>query len=280
MKLQTTLAPQTDVTLTWWGCATIVIESGPHAIVIDPYLHPTEPRFDYIFCTHEHYDHADPATIEGLSQGPTFQKAIVARSCLLPSTLWYARQLTFSQPDQAVVLYPKYSYRTQPREFPGPTELQLDNWHVEGIEAPGEEADVAGPVEGPVPQLGFLIRDLGSGISFLHVGDLRWLYPELAELQGQADILFLPPSKLGLEQDARLLEMIRPRYIVPIHYRHAGDYPIPKLYQEDDPIEQKVQGHHFPGPDDPDAYLAELGKAATPLAAEILALRAGIPYEL
>ena len=38
------LAPGTDVRLTWWGNATVAIETGERAIVIDPYVSsPTGP---------------------------------------------------------------------------------------------------------------------------------------------------------------------------------------------------------------------------------------------
>lgn len=280
MKLETDLRPKGQVTLTWWGCATIVIESGERAIAIDPYLYPTDPRYEYVFCTHEHYDHAYPPTMERLCNGGRFRKAILTRSCTLPSTLFYARQITFLDPERMVIFYPKYYDLSRPREFPGPTELDLDGWHVEGVESPGEEPSVPVPVAGPIPQVGYLIQETRSGISFLHPGDMHRTYPELAELRGRVDFLFLPIGKLGLVEDAKALEFIRPRYIVPIHYRYDEDYPIPKLYRDDEPIEQKVLGHHFPSPNDPDAYIAEVHALAAPLDIQVLSLRAGITYEL
>ena len=54
------LDPGSDIRLTWWGNATVAIETGERAIVIDPYVHPQQGRFQYAFCSHEHYDHAYP----------------------------------------------------------------------------------------------------------------------------------------------------------------------------------------------------------------------------
>ena len=280
MKLSTNLRPRDQLALTWWGCATIIIESGQRSIVIDPYLYPTEPRFEYVFCTHEHYDHAYPPTMQKICTGERFKKAILTRSCTLPSTLFYAVQITFLNPEQLIIFYPKHYDHSRPREFPGPTELRLDGWHIEGVESVGEEPSVPVPVDGPIPQVGYLVRHLQSGISFLHPGDIHQTYPELAELRGKVDLLFLPLGKLGLEEDARALDLIRPRYMVPIHYRYEDNYPIPKLYREDEPPEKKILGHHFPGPDDPDAYIAEMRALAMPLDIEILPLRAGVSYAL
>jgi L-ascorbate metabolism protein UlaG (beta-lactamase superfamily) len=280
MKLATGLLPAGRLALTWWGCATIALETDQHAIVIDPYLFPTEPRFEYIFCTHEHYDHVHLPTIERIAQGDVFKQAIVSRSCTFPSTFWYSRQITFLPPEQMIVFYPKYFDRERPRTFPQPTELQLAGWHVEGVESPGEEASVPFPIDGPIPQVGYVIRELASGITFFHPGDLCRSYPALADLRGKIDVFFLPLGKLGFQEDAAVLELIRPRYVIPIHYRYDNDYPIPKLYREDEPIEQQVLGHQFPGPDDPDAYIAEVSRLAAPFGVEVLPLRAGVTYEL
>ena len=39
------LAPGTDIRLTWWGNATVAIETGERAIVIDPYVLPNRANF-------------------------------------------------------------------------------------------------------------------------------------------------------------------------------------------------------------------------------------------
>lgn len=266
--------------LTWWGCAAIAIDAGERSIVIDPFVQPTDPRFQYVFHTHEHYDHLHLPTAEALAAGPRFERAIVARSCTLPSEFFYARRITHLPPERLTVLFPKVHERSRQRDFPGPSEITLDGWHVEGVESPGEEAGVAGPVEGEVPQLGFLIRHLESGITFYHPGDLGRPYPELGELRGRVDLMFLPLQKMGLDGDAVALDLIRPRHVVPTHYRYEPDYPIPKLYRDDEPLEQQILGHQFPGPDDPEAYIVALHRVAQPLGVRVVPLRAGVAFEL
>lgn len=278
--LETDLAPKVPVRITWWGCAALAIDSGDRSIAIDPYVEPADGRFEHVFLTHEHYDHLYEPTLRTITASPRFKLAVVARSCVLPTALWYSRTLNFLRPDQVVVLYPKYVEPSHGWEMPGPTELRLGQWHVEGVHSPGEEADVPIDVVGPVIQNGYLIRDAASGIAFYVPGDLCEPYPALAELRGKVDVMFLPCGKMGLEKDAVALDLIRPRYVVPIHYRYAENYPIPKAYTDDQPIEQQTLGFQFPGPDDPDAYIASLAEIAAPLNTRVLKLLAGVPYDL
>ena len=280
-KLATGLEPRCPLTLTWWGNATISIDSTDSAIVIDPYLFPTENRYHYIFCTHEHYDHAYPENIRNLIKGPAFRKIILARSCLYPSNLFYARQLDFLDLDDYIIFYPKYYDRSKPRTFINPNETVLDQWHVEGVEMVGEDPSVTFPVKGPMPQMGYLIGDLNSGISFYHPGDLCWTYPELGRLKQMVDIFFLPTAKLSLEEAAKALELFEPRVVIPIHWRYEGeDYIIPKLYKDDEPPDQQILGHHFPTPEDPQAYNQELATIATDRDIKVLPLRTGVVYEV
>jgi len=269
------------VTVTWWGCAAVAIDSGDRAVAIDPFTHPRDGRFEYLFLTHEHYDHLHAPTLETLTRSARFKLAVVARSCVLPSSLFYARRVTWLRPDQLIVLYPKYRERALEAEPPpGPVELRLGGWSVEGVHSPGEEASVPVPIVGPVPQLGYLLRDGPSGVSFYHPGDLCRPYDALAELRGRVDLLFLPLGKLGLDGDRHLLELVRPGAVVPIHYRYEPDYPIPRAYRDDEPIEEQILGFQFPGPDDPDAYVAALAERARPLGVDLLRLRAGRPQTL
>ena len=78
----------------------------------------------------------------------------------------------------------------------------------------------------------------------------------------------------------RLLELVRPGAVVPTHYRYEPDYPIPRAYRDDEPLEEQILGFQFPGPDDPDAYIAALAERARPLGVDLLRLRAGRPQTL
>ena len=71
---------------------------------------------------------------------------------------------------------------------------------------------------------------------------------------------------MGLDGDRRLLELVRPGAVVPTHYRYGPDYPIPRAYRDDEPLEEQILGFQFPGPDDPDGYIAALAERAPPSA--------------
>ena len=180
-----------------------------------------------------------------------------------------------------VGFYPKYYDRSKPRQFINPTETILDGWHVEGVEMVGEDASVTFPVLGSMPQMGYLIGDLNSGISFYHPGDLCRTYPDLGQLKGKVDIFFLPTAKTNLQEAAKAIELFEPRLIIPIHWRYEGeDYIIPKLYKDSEPPDQQILGHHFPTPDDPEAYNKELAKLACDHNIAVLPLRTGVIYEV
>jgi len=306
-ELDLGLKPRETIRVTWWGNATVAIESGDRAIVIDPYIHIPDDHYQYALCTHEHYDHAYPETISRLTKGSRFKKLILPRSCLYPSTRFYSRQLAFLEPDEYVILYPKYyetdkwigrvssgrttaSVPTSLEVFPGPNELWLDGWHIIGLEMVGEDPEIPFPISGPMPQLGYFVEDQRSSICFYHFGDNHWSYPEMASIAGRVDVMLLPIGKMGLEEDAKALDLMKPKVVIPIHWRYSDeDYPIPKLYDKEEPPDQQIRGHHFPYPGDPPLpgqprdpfeYLESLTKLAASRNIRVEQVRAGISYEL
>ena len=68
----------------WWGCASVEIAIADINLVIDPYVCPDEPIYDYIFCTQEHFDHFHRETLLKLCKGPRFKKLIVNIGCVSP----------------------------------------------------------------------------------------------------------------------------------------------------------------------------------------------------
>ena len=139
------LANGSDVRLTWWGNATVVIENGDRAIVIDPYVHPQRGRFQYAFCSHEHYDHAYPETVKWLVDSEGFKKIVIPRSCLYPSTRFFSRQLSFLEPEQYILLYPKHYDRSATRTADSKYVGHSDAW-TDGDESifPGAARTAAG----------------------------------------------------------------------------------------------------------------------------------------
>ena len=71
----------------------------------------------------------------------------------------------------------------------------------------------------------------------------------MAAAGGRLDIMLLPIGKMGVDEDARAMDLRKPKIVIPIHWRYEGeDYPIPDLYQRHEPPEQQIRGHYLPQP--------------------------------
>lgn len=307
--LDLNLSPETNINITWMGNATVGIKSGSRGIVIDPYVHPKTEGYQYVFCTHEHYDHAYPETVKYLVETNSFKKLIIPRSCLYPSTRFFSRQLAFLEPEQYEILTPKYYDRESTRVgsteyvghsrswsdldgsiFSGPNNFCEDDWDVDAFEMVGEDPEVPFPVEGLMPQLAYFVRDLSSGITFYHFGDNHWTYSDMEKIKGKLDIMLLPIGKMGLEEDEKAIKYMSPKIIIPIHWRDSvEDYPIPKNYETYEPPDQAIRGYHLPHPGDPPypgqaespyAYIKELDPIAKRNGSRLVQIRAGETYDI
>ena len=154
----------------------------------------------------------------------------------------------------------------------------------------GEDPEVPFPLSGPMPQLGFFIEELQSGASFYHFGDNHWTYSEMAAAGGRLDIMLLPIGKMGVDEDARAMDLMKPKIVIPIHWRYEGeDYPIPALYKRHDPPDQQIRGYHLPYPGDPPypgqphsayEYIEELEKRANDRGITLAQIKAGVPHRI
>ena len=69
--------------LRWWGCGAFDVRFGDVNIAFDPYLFGenldnARAIYDYIFISHEHFDHCHPKTLRKLCQGERFQAPVRA----------------------------------------------------------------------------------------------------------------------------------------------------------------------------------------------------------
>ena len=280
----TDLMEHTDtVSLRWSGCGAFEIEAGDVNIAIDPYLFgpnlaAAEPIYDYIFITHEHFDHCHPPTLKKLCSGERFKMLYVPPGCIHPDTpiperygdAAFERDLPITKhipAEKVQTVYPKH--RAEPssgRILPEPVELELGPLHVETFES--------GESQRPdLPTCGYLIEHRAKDLAFIHTGDMYVPYPSLVNLRGRAD--FLIHMKLGLtewgetDQSHRLtamLDYLRPRYLVPIHYRtdRLSD-PVP-------------EGHWPPNATDVSAFVESL-RETVGHRATVLPFTAGVTYE-
>src|SRR5690606_26344068 len=70
------------------------------------------------------------------------------------------------------------------------------------------------------------VTSRSTGLSFYHPGDLHEQF-NAHHVLPDIDVFFMPLPKF-VGQEISLIEMLRPRYIIPIHYRVFTDtFPVP-----------------------------------------------------
>ena len=258
--------------LRWWGCGAFDVLLDDVNIAFDPYLFgenlaKAEPLYDYIFISHEHFDHCHPKTLHKLCQGARFKKLFVPIGCLTPNEpidekygdAAFARDLPITKhipADLVQVAYPHPQYRVDDeRSFPGPFEFDLGPIHVEVIES-GESA------RPDLPTCGYLVTHAEKGLSFYHTGDLGSVFPALTKLKGRVDYLIHMKTPLD-----KLVACVEPEFVIPTHYRTD---------RETEPI---PAGHWPPNLTDVNAFLEDLREQVAGRA-KLLPFTAPILYEV
>ena len=182
--------------LRWSGCGGFEARFPTVNISFDPYffdetLTAADPVYDYIFISHQHFDHCHPPTLDRLCRGDRFRRLYVSPGSLIGAD----------------------------REFPRSGPRDLEGIAVEVVES-GENASP------DLPTCGYLVTELDTAVSIYHTGDLHEPYPELEALAGRVDYLVHMKTGLteweGEEQTDRLHELVdwvRPRFLIPTHYR-------------------------------------------------------------
>jgi L-ascorbate metabolism protein UlaG (beta-lactamase superfamily) len=306
-------------TMTWWGCAGVELAIGSRRLLFDPYIYPDEPRARVICITHNDYDHCHEPTLRRLTQGGVFERLIVPRTCVVKSKLdspthGPSEDLAFVDPDKLTVMYPKYTREPSPRH-PEPVELELDGFTVEGVDSSERPQQFrldpeavwpvgTGPYVGDArfPNLGYVVSERETGLSFYHPGDLGEVFDAHRSLRDRIDVMFFPLVKLG-GLELTMVDTIRPRYVVPIHYRlDTPEFPIP-LHTEGldlkaidlaagrpvpgadaaawrDETHALMDAHWYPTPDPPLERIESIGPELEELGSKVLVLEAGAPHDL
>ncbi len=280
-----TRAGERSFQLRWSGCGSFEARFAEVAFAFDPYFFDAElsaakPVYDYLFISHEHFDHCHPPTLGRLCRGERFEKLYVSPGCVNPAQplaevygdAAFARDLpiTRSIPAQRVqVVYPEVvsSLIGTGRRFPPNPALDLERISVEVVES-GENATP------DLPTCGYLVTDRQTSVSIYHTGDLHEPYPELRALAGRVDYLVHMKTGLtewrGEEHTGHLLQLVdwvQPRFLIPTHYRTD---------RRTDPI---PHGTWPPDVTDANAFIewirAQVGDRTT-----VLPFTAGVWYEI
>ena len=270
-----------NIFMRWWGCGAFDVRFGDINIAFDPYLFnqnlaDADPIYDYIFISHEHFDHCHPVTLRKLCQGNRFKKLYVNPGCITPAEpirekygdAAFDRDLPITKhvsADKVEILYPKHLNinNGSTRSFQRSETITLEHIQVETIES-GENQSA------DLPTNGYLITHTTKNVSILHIGDLHDPYPALENLKGNVD--FLIHMKLGLGQGiehklVELIDLIQPQYLIPTHYRTD---------RKSDPI---PEGHWPPNVTDEMAFIEAIREIVGERT-QILPFTAGIEYEV
>lgn len=306
--------------ITWWGAGCVQLDLGGSTVVIDPYLHPRDVDVDYVCITHDHYDHLYAETLRELVGRDAFKRIMLPRSAseypAIDSPLLENVEggIGFIPEEKVTVMYPKYA-RDPGRAYDGTTELELDGITVETIDsgerpwrrkgpAQGTWPEAGGPFlgHGEYPNLGFVITERSSGLTYYATGDLGEIFDAQRQLRGRIDYMFMPIVKLeGIEMS--LIRSVAPRYVVPIHYRvNTPGYPVPLEVSADDVpttnigfggpragadpdvyrmhLQRKIAGHWIPTPDPPLDRIQSLREQIARAGSELLLIEPGRTYDV
>ena len=187
----------------WYGHACFWIEINGVKILIDPYEYVNDDAIDgidYILVTHEHIDH-------------------------------YGKTPLLARLRDATVIGPKPVYLmaisdgiTKVMEIEGGQEIELEN----GVKVR------AIFVEHPSSQypLGYIISNERK--TLFHPGD-TYYSPIFKNFRGKIDILFAPisgRSTANVREAANIVEVIRPKIVIPMHYGVYSEGNVEELIKE------------------------------------------------
>ena len=119
--------------------------------------------------------------------------------------------------------HPHHSFRDavegSPTVLEGPGEYEVANFYVRGM-GTRRGAEDGGR------QINTVFTIQAEDLTLCHLGDLnQTLSPGQAEELNQTDVLFVPAGgtcTISPDRAAELVNLIRPRIVVPIHYRVEG----------------------------------------------------------
>lgn len=177
-----------------------LIKNGKKNIYFDPFkLHGDVPKADYIFISHEHFDHFSPDDIHKI---------------IKDSTVLFMNEMTHQEIDS---LYDNKIIVMTPVDS-----LDFDDLHIEGIPAYNlnkfrEPGKVYHPKEDK--KLGFIVTF--KGVKIYHTGDTDYI-PEMDNLaEKNIDLLLIPVSGTYVMTPAEAIKAaasIKAKISIPMHY--------------------------------------------------------------
>lgn len=185
-------------TITALGHAGFVIEFTEKKlrIAFDPYDIKEEQPVDYIFVSHQHFDHCDPVSIRKLLKNST---RVIAPACCERELSEFGQQLE--------LLKDKEKHKLKQCIY-----WALPAYNVNKFRTPNEvfhPKDMGG--------VGFVVEV--DGFRMYHAGDTDRI-PEMDGLK-KLDLAFLPISGtfvMTLEEAIEAAQVLKPKMVIPMHF--------------------------------------------------------------
>jgi L-ascorbate metabolism protein UlaG (beta-lactamase superfamily) len=185
-------------TITALGHAGFVIEFAEKKlrIAFDPYDIKEEQPVDYIFVSHQHFDHCDPVSIRKLLKNST---RVIAPACCERELSEFGQQLE--------LLKDKEKHKLKQCIY-----WALPAYNVNKFRTPNEvfhPKDMGG--------VGFVVEV--DGFRMYHAGDTDRI-PEMDGLK-KLDLAFLPISGtfvMTLEEAIEAAQVLKPKMVIPMHF--------------------------------------------------------------
>ncbi len=198
------------------------------SFAFDPFDINEEDPVDYIFISHPHYDHCDPASIRKLLKPKT--KVIAPECC--------KRELE-DFGDQLELLADKEKHETKDLIY-----WAIPAYNIDKFRTPNE---VFHPPE--LGGVGFIVEV--DRTRFYHAGDTDKI-PEMEKLK-KIDVAFLPISGTFVMTSDEAIEaakVIEPRVVIPMHYGKllgsvAEATRFQNILREHIPVLVVTDAHHF-----------------------------------
>lgn len=191
-------------TITALGHAGFIVDypERPLRFAFDPYDINGEEPVDYIFVSHPHFDHCDPASIRKLLKPTT---KIIAPTCCKNELGEFA--------DQVELFGDKEKHETKAFTY-----WTIPAYNINKYRTPTE---VFHPKE--LGGVGFVVEldadDGGPKIRYYHAGDTD-MVPEMETLK-KIDVAFLPISGtfvMTMDEAMKAAELIQPKLAIPMHF--------------------------------------------------------------
>lgn len=187
-----------EAEITALGHAGFIIEFAEKKlrIALDPYDINGEDPVDYIFVSHQHYDHCDPSSIRKLLKASS---KIIAPVCCQDELSEFGNQVEF------LVDKDKHKHKQL-------TYWALPAYNTNKYRTPNE---VFHPVE--MGGVGFVVEV--DKFRFYHAGDTDHI-PEMALLK-KLSVAFLPISGtfvMTVEEAVEAAKVLDPKLVIPMHF--------------------------------------------------------------